>query len=183
MEKLISAAEFAKVLGIGVERVRQLCKSGRVANARQITVGAASMWLIPSHAPDPRRHTGRPRKSALISAESAGGQGGKTTVFRKLEIDQEEVQKRLELGLREAEKIIKAMKKEGVIIEVFGSMKKGRPFPNSDLDLLVTDCGGMDPEVVTYQIELLSGEVPVDVTFLDYVPKASLSRVMESRHG
>ena len=48
-------------------------------------------------------------------------------------------------------------------------MKKGNPFPNSDLDLLVTDCGGMDPEVVTYQIELLSGEVPVDVTFLDYV--------------
>jgi len=169
VEDFVSTAQFAQMLGIGVERVRQLCKSGRIAGTRQITLGAVSIWLIPSHSPDPRQHVGRPRKSPLDSSKSEPVNITRKTGFKKLKIDPDDVKKRLVLARKEARKIISEMKKAGVTVELFGSMKKGNPFPNSDLDLLVTDCGGMDPEVVTYQIELLSGEVPVDVTFLDYV--------------
>ena len=106
----------------------------------------------------------------------------KPSVFRKIGIDPVAAQNRLVEGRREAVRIIGAMKEKGVIVELFGSMRKGTPHPNSDIDLLVTDCGALDPAFVMYEIELLSRDIPVDVMILKYVPQRSLACVMESLH-
>ena len=57
----------------------------------------------------------------------------KPSVFRKMEIDLMAAQNRLVERRREAVRIIGAMKEKGVIVELFGSMRKGTPNPNSDM--------------------------------------------------
>lgn len=100
--------------------------------------------------------------------------------FGRVDIDTEAVMRRLEKGRKEAAKIIDSMKQRGVTVQLFGSMKTGNAFPNSDIDLLVTDCGPLDPEVVLVDIHAMENEIPIDVMLLQFVPEKSLRRVMES---
>jgi predicted nucleotidyltransferase len=100
-----------------------------------------------------------------------------------LALDPAAVMRRLENGRNEAAKIIDSMKKKGVSVKLFGSMKTGKVFPNSDIDLLVTDCGPLDPEVVLVEIHAMEKEIPIDVTLLQFVPEKSLARIMESLHA
>jgi hypothetical protein len=64
MDNFISASEYAEKYKIGVERVRQLCKSSRIPGAYKIVVGGMSVWLIPHDATDPRKDAGRPRATS-----------------------------------------------------------------------------------------------------------------------
>jgi hypothetical protein len=61
MNQMIGASEYATKLGVSAERVRQLCKSGRISGARQFVIGSVSVWMIPRDATDPRGKNGRPR--------------------------------------------------------------------------------------------------------------------------
>ena len=103
--------------------------------------------------------------------------------YEKIIVDQSAVKRRVEEGRREADRIIHAMQEKGVAVQLFGSIKTGNAFPNSDLDLLVTDCGPLDPEVVLVEIHAMENEIPLDVMLLQYIPESSLGRVMESVHG
>jgi len=103
--------------------------------------------------------------------------------FERIAIDPRDCEARLREGRREAARVIAAMKDKGVTVELFGSMKTGKVFPTSDIDLLITDCGKMSPAKAVYEIDRLAGSIPLDVTVLDYVPAASLRRVLESLHG
>lgn len=99
--------------------------------------------------------------------------------FEKIVIDQSAVKKRIEDGQKEADRIISEMEKKGVTVKLFGSIKTGKAFPNSDIDLLVTDCGQMDPEIVLVEIHAMEKEIPLDVMLLQYVPEKNIERVME----
>jgi predicted DNA-binding transcriptional regulator AlpA/predicted nucleotidyltransferase len=103
--------------------------------------------------------------------------------FEKIVIDPIAVKRRVENGRREAAKIIASMRQKGVVVQLFGSMKTGKAFPNSDLDLLVTDCGPLDPEIVLADIHAMEDEIPLDVMLLQFIPANSLGRVMESLNG
>lgn len=103
------------------------------------------------------------------------------TDFKKIPPDPEGSLKRLNEGRHQAELIIAEMKAKGVTVELFGSMRTGKAFPNSDIDLLVTDCGPLDPEVVLVEIYSLERDISLDVTILAYVPQRSLKRIHESR--
>ena len=59
---MISASDYASKHNLSAERVRQLCKAGRIPGARKI----GSQWVIPSDAPIPERKPGRP--TALAKA-------------------------------------------------------------------------------------------------------------------
>jgi predicted nucleotidyltransferase len=181
MEGFVGVAEYAQRLGIGVERVRQLCKTGRIPGAHLVQVGRASLWLIPEAAQDPRNRAGRPKKEAPAEPILPPSTAPK---IRRVPIDQVAARRRLAAGRKEAQRIIDAMKLIGVTVELFGSMRTGKVFPTSDIDLLVTDSGPMSPERAIYEIQRLAeGDIPVDVTILEYVPAHSLARVMESLHG
>lgn len=58
---MLSASEFAQKLGISTERVRQLCKTGRIEKSRLFVIGSISAWMIPENAADPRLRLGRPK--------------------------------------------------------------------------------------------------------------------------
>ena len=64
MGHMLSTSDFAAQWGISTERVRQLCKSGRIKEAQLLVVGASSVWAIPEDAVDPRRTLGRPKTVA-----------------------------------------------------------------------------------------------------------------------
>lgn len=179
MKKMISTSEFATKFGVSTERVRQLCKSGRIKKAQLLTVGQTSVWLIPDDAADPRLKIGRPKNTDSCVRDEIS----KKKIFKKILVDQKAAHKRLIEGRMDAERIIRTMAEKGVTVELFGSMKVGNPHQYSDIDLLVTDCGTNDPAIAMYEIELLSGDIPVDVTILEYVPKRSLGYVMETLHA
>lgn len=65
MIEMISSLEYAAKLGISAERVRQLCKAGRVIGAKQFVIGSSSFWMIPKNAKDPRGKNGRPLKNTI----------------------------------------------------------------------------------------------------------------------
>jgi len=69
---------------------------------------------------------------------------------------------------------------KGVKVELFGSMNVGNVHQYSDIDLLVIDRGNLGLGMVLSEIEHLAGDIPVDVTFLECVPKRSLELVLES---
>lgn len=92
-------------------------------------------------------------------------------IFRKTPIDQAAAQTRLVRGRLDAQRIIQAMAEKGATVELFGSMKTGNSHQFSDIDLLVTDCGPLDPAFCIYEIELLSGDIPVDVVIQEYLPQ------------
>lgn len=94
-------------------------------------------------------------------------------IFRKTPIDQNAAAQRLACGRLDAQRIIQAMSEKRVTVELFGSMKTGAAHQFSDIDLLVTDCGALDPAFCIYEIELLSGEIPVDVIIQEYLPQPS----------
>lgn len=99
---------------------------------------------------------------------------------KKLTLDPADTQKRLDDGRGEADEIIEAMRQKGVTVRLFGSMNTGKAFPNSDIDLLVTDCGPLSPEQVLVEIHAMEKDIPLDVLLLECVPEGSLQRVMES---
>jgi predicted nucleotidyltransferase len=181
MNTMMTCSDFASKLGIGTERVRQLCKQGRIKGAERVTLGAISVWMIPSDADDPRLVVGRPKKDRY-KPEGIHRMEAKSK-FQKIEIDAAQVASRLLAGRAEADRIINEMRKLGVTVELFGSMKAGKIFPTSDIDLLVTDCGSLAPTEVMYEIDCLSGAIAVDVTILSLVPKSAIPRVMESLNG
>lgn len=176
MGNLLSTSECAAQWGISAERVRQLCKSGRINKAQLLVVGASSVWMIPEDAADPRHKLGRPKALAPDAPAKPPAQ----PIFKKIPVDRKAALKRLKDGRRDAERIIRAMEEKGVTVELFGSMRVGNVHQYSDIDLLVTDCGSLDPALATYEMELLAGDIPVDVTILAYVPKRSLECVMET---
>lgn len=176
MGHMLSTCEFAAHWGISTERVRQLCKSGRINMAQLLVVGASSVWAIPEDAADPRRTLGRPKAAALqVQAKTPS-----RPIFKKIPVDHKAAIKRLKDGRRDAERIIRAMAEKGVTVELFGSMQVGNTHQFSDIDLLVTNCGPLDPAIATYEMELLAGDIPVDVTILAYVPQRSVDCVMET---
>ncbi len=176
---MITASEFALKMGVSAERVRQLCKAGRLPRARLDRIGPISMWLIPSDASDPRLKAGRPRAAPKKSALKRH----RVNTLSIITPDQGASRQRLVRGRQQARAIIREMAKHGVKVELFGSMKSGMAHPGSDIDLLVTDCGDMPPEMVIYHISLLEQDIPVDVTILSLVPAHSLRTVMESARG
>jgi predicted nucleotidyltransferase len=104
-------------------------------------------------------------------------------VFEKIIIDPDEARRHLDAGRIEAAHIIAAMKEKGVTVSLFGSMKTGNVFPTSDIDLLVTDCGVMAPELVLYEIYGLAGVITLDVTILDFVTEPTRALILESLNG
>jgi predicted nucleotidyltransferase len=104
--------------------------------------------------------------------------------FKQIRRDPAAEAERLRAGRSLASRLIEAMATKGVTIELFGSIQTGsNVFANSDVDLLVTDCGGIEPALIWYELGLLSDDQPieVDVTFLDLVPEDSRDRIQESR--
>jgi predicted nucleotidyltransferase len=88
------------------------------------------------------------------------------THVKKIVIDEVARAKRLVDGRNEAARIIAEMGAKGVTVELFGSMKTRANFPNSDIDLLVVDCGPMHPDFVLHEIKLMERAIPIDVSFL-----------------
>jgi len=70
MTEIISSSEYASKLGISAERVRQLCKAGRVIGAKQFAIGSSSVWMIPKDAKDPRGKNGRPLKNTIEAVKT-----------------------------------------------------------------------------------------------------------------
>jgi len=97
------------------------------------------------------------------------------------DIDAARARKRLTEGRALAAVIINHMQKEGVTAELFGSMQTGDVFPTSDVDILVTDRGGLDRAIIEHKIELIPKVISVDVVFLEDVPADSLARIEASR--
>lgn len=178
MVPMVSTAQFASKLGVSPRRVRQLCHSGRLPRARLEQVGRVTRWLIPI---DSDAAT-----SDCARAQSMGGTPHTTSQVRVLKPifpNPTASRKRLAEGRAQAQSIISEMARRGVAVELFGSMRTGTSHPHSDIDLLVTDCGGFDPEMVVYEIGLLEQSIPVDVTILELVPPHSRNYVLESARG
>lgn len=167
---MLSPAEYARAHGISAERVRQLCRTGRIQGATQQTLGPMTMWLIPSDVADPRLPRGRPAKPKL-------------SLYQPDADTQREAGKRLRLGRREARAIIAAMKKKGVKVKLFGSMETGQTTPHSDIDLLITDPGplGVMRAISETLAERLT--LPLDVVAEATIGRDAFARIQESLHA
>ena len=82
---------------------------------------------------------------------------------------------RLKQGRSEASKIIAMMADKGVAVELFGSMKRGNVLPNSDVDLLTTDCGKWRLAHILYEIKLAERHIEFDVIFAAHTGTSSRS--------
>ncbi len=179
---LLSPAEYARLHGISAERVRQLCRTGRIPRATLRTLGPMTMWLIPSDVADPRLPRGRPCKPRVTepSAPSQPQAKPRISLYQPDPETQRLAKARLHLGRQEAQTIIKAMKKKGVKIALFGSMKTGRTTPFSDIDLLITDPGPMGALRAISETLAERLTIPVDVVAAETIGTDAFARIKES---
>lgn len=177
-----TCSAFGARIGVTAERVRQMCKSGRIEGAKRVTLGGVAVWLIPGDAANPRMPPGRPKKTSNVMPPGQAREQHSPR-FQRISEDPAGAAKRFREGRIEADRIIAAMREKGVKVELIGSMKTGKVGPNSDVDLLITDSGPMSPARALYEIDLLEGAIPLDVIVLEFVPQSSLDRVLESVHG
>ncbi len=182
---LLSPAEYARLHGISAERVRQLCRTGRIPRATQQTLGPMTMWLIPSDVADPRLPRGRPCKPRAPDhgAPSQVQTRPRITLYQPDPETQRQAEARLRLGRQEARAIIAAMKKRGVTIQLFGSMKTGRTTPHSDIDLLITDPGPMGALRAISETLAERLTIPVDVVAKETIGPEAFARIQESLHA
>lgn len=173
---LLSPAEYARLHGISAERVRQLCRTGRMPGATQQTLGPMTMWLIPSDVADPRLPRGRPCKPKAPAKP-------RLSLYQPDLETQRLAEARLLLGRQEARAIIAAMKKRGVTIRLFGSMKTGRTTPYSDIDLLITDPGSMGALRAISETLAERLTIPVDVVAEETIGADAFARIKESLHA
>lgn len=182
---MLSPAEYAKAHGISAERVRQLCRTGRIPGATQQTLGPMTMWLIPSDVADPRLPRGRPAKSKAPEppATLQARVKPRLSLYKPDTETQRKAEERLRLGRLEARAIIAAMKKKGVKVKLFGSMKTGKTTPHSDIDLLITDPGplGVMRAISETLAERLT--IPLDVVAEETIGHDAFARIKESLHA
>lgn len=182
---MLTPAEYARVHGISPERVRQLCRTGRIPGATQHTLGPMTMWLIPSDVEDPRLPRGRPPKTSSPepSAPVQAGLRPRLSLYKPDTETQRKAEERLRLGRREARAIIAAMKKRGVTIQLFGSMKTGQTTPYSDIDLLITDAGPLGALRAISQTLAERLTIPIDVVAKETIGREAFARIQESLHA
>lgn len=182
---LLSPAEYARVHGISAERVRQLCRTGRMPGATQQTLGPMTMWLIPADVADPRLPRGRPckPKAPATHAPAQVQEKPRLSLYQADEPTQRQAKARLQLGRQEARAIIAAMKTRGVKIELFGSMKTGITTPYSDIDLLITDPGPMGALRAISETLAERLTIPVDVVAEETLGPEAFARIQESLHA
>lgn len=168
--------------GISAERVRQLCRTGRIPRATLQTLGPMTMWLIPSDVADPRLPRGRPCKPRAPEpgARSQPQAKPRISLYQPDPETQRLAKARLNLGRQEAQTIIKAMRKKGVKIALFGSMKTGRTTPFSDIDLLITDPGPMGALRAIAETLAERLTIPVDVVAKETIGADAFARIKES---
>lgn len=182
---LLSPAEYARLHGISAERVRQLCRTGRMPGATQQTLGPLTMWLIPSDVADPRLPRGRPCKPKALEPDAPSQALPRTrlSLYQPDPETQRLAEARLLLGRQEARQIIATMKKRGVTIKLFGSMKTGRTTPYSDIDLLITDPGPMGALRAISETLAERFTIPVDVVAEETIGADAFARIKESLHA
>jgi len=179
---LLSPAEYARAHGISAERVRQLCRTGRIPGATQHSLGPLTLWLIPSDVVDPRLRRGRPAKPRAPEAPAPV----QTRAHPKLSLYQPDAdtqrlaEARLRLGRQEARAIIAAMKKKGVTVRLFGSMKTGQTTPHSDIDLLITDPGPLGAMRAVSETLAERLTLPVDVVAEETIGHDAFARLQDS---
>jgi len=182
---MLTPAEYARAHDISTERVRQLCRTGRIPGAKQQTLGPMKMWLIPSGVADPRLPRGRPPITSYPepSGPVAAGLKPRLSLYKPDAEAQRKAKERLRLGRREARAIIATMKKRGVTIQLFGSMKTGQTTPHSDIDLLITDAGpiGVFRAISETLAERLT--IPIDVVATETIGPEAFARIQESLHA
>ncbi|MGQ3076352.1 MAG: nucleotidyltransferase domain-containing protein, partial [Ferrovibrionaceae bacterium] len=87
---------------------------------------------------------------------------------------------RLRLGRQEARAIIAAMKKKGVTVRLFGSMKTGQTTPHSDIDLLITDPGPLGAMRAVSETLAERLTIPVDVVAEETIGPDAFARIQDS---
>lgn len=176
---LLSPAEYARVHGISAERVRQLCRTGRIPGATQHSLGPLTLWLIPSDVADPRLPRGRPAKPRAPAPAQTRAQP-RLSLYQPDADTQRLAEARLRLGRQEARAIIAAMKKKGVTIQLFGSMKTGQTTPHSDIDLLITDPGPLGAMRAVSETLAERRTLPVDVVAEETIGHDAFARLQDS---
>ncbi|MGQ3193537.1 MAG: nucleotidyltransferase domain-containing protein [Hydrogenophaga sp.] len=93
---------------------------------------------------------------------------------------QRQAEARLRLGRQEARAIIAAMKKKGVTVRLFGSMKTGQTTPHSDIDLLITDPGPLGAMRAVSETLAERLTIPVDVVAEETIGPDAFARIQDS---
>lgn len=189
----VGLTDAADVAGVSRQNMRKLMLNHPTRFPLPVHEGSASVWHLADILDWLQAKGGYILEQAVVDVAHAAKQINLSKMsqlllpqvgqLKKISIDPLAVKKRIEDGRREAQKIIATMKERGVTVQLFGSIKTGNAFPNSDIDLLVTDCGPIDPEVVLVEIHAMENEIPLDVMLLQCVPERSMERVLESLHG
>lgn len=179
--RLLTPAEYAQLHSITAERVRQLCRRGRIIGAIRKARGASSVWLIPESAPVTSVATSPPLPRLREDAnECLQLLMPRISLFQPDKKYLASASKRLAVGRQEAGLIIQEMAAAGVQILLFGSMRTGHTTPYSDIDLLITDPGSMSVERAVAAVLGLQKSVPVDVVPAAYMRQDTLMRILAS---
>lgn len=143
------------------------------------------MWCIPSDVVDPRLPRGRPAKAVPVepSAPTPTGSKPRLSLYKPDADEQRQAEARLRLGRQEARAIIAAMKKKGVTIQLFGSMKTGQTTPYSDIDLLITDPGPLGAQRAISETLAERLTLPTDVVAKETIGAEAFARIQESLHA